>query len=88
MNKEFSVEELKTAQMHPGFGFTKGCPVMRIDAGKRNFKFGDLLYDLEKDPQQLQPIEDEAVKARLTALLIKLMKENEAPAEQFVRLGL
>ena len=88
MNKEFSVEELKTAQMHPGFGFTKGCPVMRIDAGKRNFKFGDLLYDLENDPQQLQPIEDEAVKARLTALLVKLMKENEAPAEQFVRLGL
>ena len=49
---------------------------------------GDLLYDLEKEPQQLQPIEDEAVKARLTALQIKLMKENVAPAEQSVRLGL
>lgn len=33
-------------------------------------------------------IQDEAVEARMKAAMIRLMKENEAPAEQYTRLGL
>ncbi|MBE0958386.1 hypothetical protein IH773_23230, partial [Escherichia coli] len=40
------------------------------------------------DPQQLHPIDDDAIEARMIALLIQLMKDNDAPPEQFQRLGL
>lgn len=88
MNRAFSLEELRTMEKHPPFSFTKDCPVMRIDCGSRPFAFPDLLYDLQADPEQLSPIHDEAVQARMTVLLVKLMRENDAPAEQYERLGL
>lgn len=37
--------------------------------------FGHLLFDLRDDPQQLHPIHDEAIEARMINLLIRLMKE-------------
>jgi arylsulfatase A-like enzyme len=88
MNHAFSVDELRTAELAPPFSFTKGCPVLRVDCGSKPFAFPDLLYDLENDPQQLHPIEDEAVRRRMTELLLRLMRENGAPAEQYQRLGL
>lgn len=42
--------------------------------------FGHLLFDLRDDPQQQHPIHDEAIEARMINLLIRLMKENDAPA--------
>ncbi|EFJ6762061.1 TPA: sulfatase, partial [Escherichia coli] len=51
-------------------------------------QFGHLLFDLQNDPQQLHPIDDDAIEARMIALLIQLMKDNDAPPEQFQRLGL
>lgn len=47
-----------------------------------------LLYDLEADPRQAQPIRDAVQEARLTALLRELMQENDAPEEQYRRVGL
>lgn len=49
---------------------------------------GNLLFDLEQDPKQLQPLHDEAVESRMIEAMKQLMEENEAPAEQYVRLGL
>ncbi len=43
--------------------------------------FGHLLFDLRDDPQQQHPIHDEAIEARMINLLIRLMKENDAPAD-------
>ena len=48
----------------------------------------DALYDLETDPEQMEPIEDEAVKERMLRLMVRLMKESDAPKEQYERLGL
>jgi len=78
--------------MAPPFGFTKGCPVMKI-AGRSNGwhsmdRFGTLLFDLENDPKQERPLDDPEVEARMIALMVDLMKTNDAPAEQFERLGL
>lgn len=91
----FSVEEMRTMKLHPGFSFTKGAPVMQIDAisepsGDMSLKkaLDSALYDLKEDPQQLHPIEDPAAEKRLIANMIRLMEENDAPEEQFVRLGL
>lgn len=87
MDHAFTAEELRGAQLHPGFAFTKGCPVLKIPV-QRGFAHPDLLFDVERDPQQLRPIEDAAVRARMEALLVRLMRENDAPQEQFARLGL
>ena len=88
MSWSFSVEELRTLELAPPFTFTKGCPLLRIDCPGRTFSFPDLLFDLAADPAQNAPLDDPGQKQRLTALLVHLMHENDAPREQFVRLGL
>ena len=50
--------------------------------------FGTLLYDLEQDPKQETPLEDPEVEKRMVDLLIQGMEACDAPAEQYVRLGL
>ena len=86
----FSPEELKTAELVEPFSFTKGYKVIKTKAEKGLAVFGDghLLFDLEKDPGQIQPITDPDVEQWMINLLVKLMKENDAPVDQFVRLGL
>ena len=65
---------------------------MKIDgrpSGPRDMhRFGTLLFDLETDPQQEHPLHDPEIEARMIVLLVKLMKANDAPPEQFERLGL
>jgi len=50
--------------------------------------FVTMLFDLETDPKQENPIQDTAVEERMTARLVRLMEENDAPPEQYERLGL
>lgn len=47
-----------------------------------------VLYDLQKDPHEMCPIEDETVIGRLRRQMTKLMLENDAPVEQYERMGL
>ncbi len=75
------------------FSFTKGCRTMKIDASGgggwcKAHEFGHLLFDIEKDPEQKNPLKDPAVEERMKKLLVKCMKENDAPKEQYERLGL
>lgn len=92
MRSLFSTEELETAVMAKPFKFTKGCPVMRINAGGWKglnlSEFGTMLFDLENDPYQQNPIHDEQVEKRMIDYMVQLMKENDAPPEQYERLGL
>lgn len=46
------------------------------------------LYDLENDPHEMHPIDDPAVIARLRRSMVEKMIENEAPVEQYTRMGL
>lgn len=94
MRGRFSAEEMKTASMHPGFDFTKGTPVMQIASvedktGDTAMKHscGTVLYDLEQDPDQVNPLSNPEEERRMIEGMIRLMKENDAPKEQFVRLG-
>lgn len=90
----FTLEELKTAQMHEGFSFTKGCPIMQIKTNGNPFfmksqEVGkDELYDLEKDPHQKTPLDLPEVKERLLKEMARHFKENEAPEEMYQRFGL
>lgn len=85
----FDNEELITMERHEPFSFTKGLPVMKTESHCFNnqYKYPTMLFDTENDPLQLHPIKDEEIEARMTELMIKLMKENDAPAEQFIRMG-
>ncbi len=90
MREMFSVEELQNIELSGPFPFTKGCPVMKIPSrgGNGQIQFGNLLFDLEKDPGQLSPMEDREIEARMIGLMARLMQQSDAPAEQYERLGL
>ena len=90
MRHAFNPAELQDIQLAEPFSFTKGCRTLKI-AGRSWLKpheFGTLLFDLQQDPAQEHPLHDPAVEARMTGLLRDLMRRNDAPAEQFERLGL
>jgi len=94
MNFRFTPDELRQAALGRTFTFTKGCPTLKIPTldylhvAAASMKNDDLLFDLENDPGELHPIEDEAVRQRMTEAMIRLMRENDAPDEQYERMGL
>jgi hypothetical protein len=81
------------------FSFTKGCATMRIGDraelqsnqtgwSEAAHNFGTLLYDLQSDPKQTQPIDDPHVEGMMANHLVEAMTACDAPQEQFERLGL
>lgn len=90
MRARFEPKEFAGAELMPGFSFTKGAPVMRMPGWtiRGPSEFGTLLYDLETDPGQTNPLRDAALELRMATKLVTVMRENEAPPSQFERLGL
>jgi hypothetical protein len=98
MQNMFTPDNLKDAVMAEPFDFTKGCPVMKIptwrfphqqtvaDDGPAQFETA--LYDIKEDPQQMAPFRDEKIEAMMTAHILRLMRETDAPDEQYERMGL
>lgn len=89
MDSRAAPQRMAQAQLAPAFGFTKGCPVLRIPAPAKwvqQMPAGEsLLFDLSTDPGQNHPICDSAVERRLLAAMGRLMAENEAPEEVYRR---
>jgi arylsulfatase A-like enzyme len=90
MRHTFEPEELRDIRLAEPFPFTKGCRVMKIGARSwiNSHRFGTLLFDIEGDPAQERPLNDPAAERRMLDHLIRLMKANDAPPEQFERLEL
>jgi arylsulfatase A-like enzyme len=92
MRHTFGVDEMQTMTTAEPFEFTKGCPTMKIDGRSGTWSnahgFGSLLFDIDEDPGQQHPLADPAAEAAMTEHIVRLMKENDAPAEQWERLGL
>jgi arylsulfatase A-like enzyme len=86
----FGIDEMRRMTIHPGFSFTKGCPVMQIptQAHPGLTPPETLLYDLGTDPLQERPLQDPALEQRMTGLLIEAMRASDAPPEQYQRLSL
>lgn len=84
------VERLQEASLMDGFSFTKGCPLLRIPgrAVTNPHPFGTMLFDLEQDPSQEFPIDSPTIERQMTDRLAALMESNDAPREQWERLGL
>lgn len=90
MHDFFSLEELKGVELAEPFTFTKGLRTMKVPAAAKHaaYLFGILLFDLEHDPKQQNPLDYQALEVELIGKMIRLMRENDAPSEQFERLGL
>ena len=98
MRGAFRVEELQDISLAEPFSFTKGCRTMKIPVGntkgptKRPNRCPDhmrnLLYDVQNDPAQQHPLEDAKAEKTMIDHLVDLMHHNDAPPEQFERLGL
>ena len=97
--QRFPAERMQNLELMPGRTSTKGVPLLRMETVSAMppdfmYRYKTLLYDLESDPMQLQPLDPDtspeaaAIEAKMKALLIKLMVQADAPDEQFVRLGL
>ncbi len=90
----FSIDELAHVELNPPLPFTKGVPVLRIPAlrpqivGNRPAIYDTLLFDLAADPGQEHPLDDPQIEEKMKRHLISLMRANNAPPEQFERLGL
>lgn len=93
MRSRMKPEQFRDMELAPPFSFTKGCQVMKLkkteaDSDKPDFRFGNMLFWLKEDPKQIRPIDDPEKEVELINEMIRLMKENDAPKEQFDRLGL
>ncbi|MBR6321697.1 MAG: sulfatase-like hydrolase/transferase, partial [Lachnospiraceae bacterium] len=91
MRQMFSVADLQKAELVPPLPNSKGCPVLKTHAGRRQLSplnFGTKLYKVTEDPRQKAPVDDAKTEARMARLLKEEMEKAAAPEEQFVRLGL
>jgi arylsulfatase A-like enzyme len=91
MRNRFGVEELQSIGLSDPFDFTKNCQTLKIPKESTPWALADfntLLFDLSEDAGQLNPIHDVDVENRMIEEMITLMKQNDAPHEQYERLGL
>ncbi len=91
MRAMFQPAEMQNIELAGPFSFTKGCRVMKIKSENRmgdTSAFGSALFDLEADPKQEHPIEDEGIREKMLGYIRESMEKNDAPKELFARLGL
>ncbi len=94
MASRADVRQLQKLALAEPFRFTKGCKTIKLDMAGHDtpfsnpYRFGSRLYDLAADPGQKRPIDDPATELRLINRLMERMAENDAPPEQYERLGL
>lgn len=91
MRRLFNREELKDATLHPGFSFTQDMPLLKVPGSAgfySSYAHGNLLFDLMNDPQQERPLSDPALEATLLRQLSQAMTAAEAPADEWLRLGI
>jgi len=93
----FTPEELANASLSEPFSFTKGMPLLKVPVIERspmNQHYGPgamiegdtRLYDLAADPGQERSLADPQLEQQMTDLMIKLMRDLDAPPEAFSRL--
>lgn len=90
MQDYFSAEELRTATLHPGFSFTRGCPVLRVLSEDRGIRSNPdtlktLLFDLESDAGQRAPYSDTRLEQHFISKIRCHLAENDVPQEMYRR---
>ena len=93
MRFRFSVDELKDMELAEPFSFTKGLKKMKIrctgsTVGGTGEVVPSRLFDIEKDPGQLEEIQDAEVVKKMKALIAQYMADTDAPKELYHRYGI
>ena len=94
MKTLFTPEELKPMTLAEPLPFSKGVPVLkipRIMPTKNPYVSSasqTMLFDLSTDYGQKQPINDAAIEKKMIGHLLEQLAYNDAPIEQYQRLGL
>lgn len=98
MVRPFTPSELATASLSAPFDFTRGTPLLRIEAtrdaarppnlGGSFMEQGFKLFDLQGDPGQDRPIRDAEIEARLYLGLKAYMAKHDVPDEAYVWQGI
>ncbi len=94
MRNPFPISELSEAELTEPFRFTKGAPLLKVPAptgapgGEPTEPRVTLLFDIENDHEQMNPLEDPEREAAAIEKMTDLMVKNDAPAEAFQRYGL
>jgi hypothetical protein len=90
IDHRFALADLYDVELCPPLSFTKSVPVLKTKgrAMGNPYHFGTLLFDLKADPDQLSPINDAALEHTLATQLLAALRAADAPASQFIRLGL
>jgi len=89
----FSPAELQEHELVPSFSFMQGIRPLQIPCNKDGApghpeKNKTLYFDLTSDPLQQKPLRPVPREEELCALLHRHLVENDAPVEQWQRLGL
>lgn len=90
MRSLFTPKELHEVELAEPFTFSKGCKTMKIAGGPWQFNhpYETLLFDLAQDPEQLDPLHDANIENQMIQQMVRLMRENDAPPDQYIRLGI
>ncbi len=94
MREFIESDKLREAELAQPFSFTKGLPVLKIPArtrlpnGEAVDRTETLLFDLDRDPRQENPVSDPQTEARMRDLMTRLLTENDAPRELYRRYSL
>ncbi len=90
MNAMFDTSEFQNMELAEPFSFMKNVSPMKIKgrAPVDAYSFGTMLFDLQQDPGQENPMLDETIERRMIELMVALLRDNDAPLEQYERLGL
>lgn len=94
MSEPFRPDELRTSSLAPAFDFTKGVPLLRINAlsdarrvpmndGLRFADYDTALYDLRSDPRQEHPVRNSEIERNLYAKMHRILKDHDTPEEVF-----
>ena len=92
MKKGFTVNELSTMEVHQGFNFTKGSPVLKVRTYKGGsgryfsddlkYTVGSGLFDIKKDPSQQNPITDGTEQIeRLKKQICTILDNHDSPKD-------
>ena len=81
---------LQSMELSVPFSFTKGIPILKLENRQpvSQASYPTMLFCLETDPHEEQPLENTDEETRMAALMKKIMQENDCPSEQFIRMGL
>lgn len=84
-------ESLKQAEHGVFLKTAHGVPHLRWEVASRRHHGApeaNLMYDIQADPGQQSPLHDDALEARLAGTMRELLHRHDAPACQYMRLGL